>query len=113
MNHLFPSPVSDPILAPERVVATFEFEGMPGHVLLGTVTFAAQEGKSRFTEKLVFQSVDGTSIGFDQNNQRIVPSFTSCPAILSRGNTLDTAPRAIASLGIPKTTQLASSCAMV
>lgn len=45
------------ILAPERLVFTFEWEGMPGHVLLETVTFAAQDGQTLVTDSSIFQSV--------------------------------------------------------
>jgi uncharacterized protein YndB with AHSA1/START domain len=43
--------------APERIVYTFEWEGMPGHVLLETITFEEQDGKTRMTDTSVFQSV--------------------------------------------------------
>jgi uncharacterized protein YndB with AHSA1/START domain len=43
--------------APERIVYTFEFEGMPGHVLLETVTFEEQDGRTLMTDVSVFQSV--------------------------------------------------------
>jgi len=45
------------MVAPERIVATFEFEGVPGHVLLQTVTFEPLGGKTRMVEQLVYQSV--------------------------------------------------------
>ncbi len=45
------------VAAPERIVATFEFEGVPGHVLLQTVTFEPLGRKTRLVEQLVFQSV--------------------------------------------------------
>ena len=45
------------IVAPERIVATFEFEGVPGHVLLQTVNFEPLGGKTRMVEHLVYQSV--------------------------------------------------------
>lgn len=46
------------ITAPERVVDTFEFEGMPGHVLLETLILEAQgSGKTRLTVSSIFQSV--------------------------------------------------------
>jgi uncharacterized protein YndB with AHSA1/START domain len=46
------------ITAPERVVDTFEFEGMPGHVMLETLTLEAQaDGKTKLTVSSVFQSV--------------------------------------------------------
>ena len=44
--------------APARVVQTFEFEGMPGHVLLETVLFEALDGKTKLTAQSVFQSVE-------------------------------------------------------
>ena len=46
------------IVSPERIVSTFEFEGVPGHVLLETVTFEEQGGKTKLTEQSVFQSVE-------------------------------------------------------
>jgi uncharacterized protein YndB with AHSA1/START domain len=42
---------------PERLVYTFEFEGQPGHVILETVAFAWQDGKTRLVDQSVFQSV--------------------------------------------------------
>lgn len=45
------------IVAPERIVATFEFEGVPGHVLLQTLTLEPQGQKTRLVEQLLFQSV--------------------------------------------------------
>ena len=44
------------VVPPERIVSTFEYEGMPGHVVLDTVTFEAQDGKTRVTTRSVFQS---------------------------------------------------------
>ena len=43
--------------APERIVYTFEYEGMPGHVLLETITFEEQDGRTLMTDSSVFQSV--------------------------------------------------------
>jgi uncharacterized protein YndB with AHSA1/START domain len=45
------------IVSPERLVCTFEFEGMPGHILLESVTFEEQDGKTKLTDQSVFQSV--------------------------------------------------------
>lgn len=45
------------ITAPERLVFTFEYEGVPGHVLLDTVTLEGVDGKTRLTDQSVFQSV--------------------------------------------------------
>ncbi|MDR6224926.1 SRPBCC family protein [Desmospora profundinema] len=44
---------------PERLVYTFEFEGMPGHVLLETVTFEElPDGKTKLTDITVFQTLE-------------------------------------------------------
>ncbi|MGE5172677.1 MAG: SRPBCC family protein [Betaproteobacteria bacterium] len=45
-------------LSPERIVGTFEFEGMPGRVSLDSVTFEEMGGKTKLIEKTVFQSVE-------------------------------------------------------
>ena len=45
------------ITAPERTVQTFEYEGVPGHVLLDTATFEEHDGKTKLTQQSVFQSV--------------------------------------------------------
>ncbi|MEV6377140.1 SRPBCC family protein [Micromonospora sp. WP24] len=34
------------IVSPERIVQTFEYEGMPGHVLEETLTFTEQDGRT-------------------------------------------------------------------
>jgi uncharacterized protein YndB with AHSA1/START domain len=46
------------ITKPERIVYTFEFEPMAGHVLLETLTFEERGGKTSLTDLLVFQSVE-------------------------------------------------------
>jgi len=46
------------IVPPERLVATFEFEGMPGHVVVDTVTLEEQDGKTKLTVTSLFQSVE-------------------------------------------------------
>jgi uncharacterized protein YndB with AHSA1/START domain len=46
------------VQAPEQIIITFEFEGMPGHVILETVTFSELPGgKTRLIDQSVFQSV--------------------------------------------------------
>jgi uncharacterized protein YndB with AHSA1/START domain len=40
----------------KRIVQTFEYEGMPGHVLMETLTFEDLGGKTRVTAHSVFQS---------------------------------------------------------
>lgn len=44
--------------APSRIVRTFEFEGMPGHVLLETVNFEDVGGKTRIVAQSVFQTIE-------------------------------------------------------
>jgi uncharacterized protein YndB with AHSA1/START domain len=44
--------------SPDGIVQTFEFEGMPGHISLGTVTFEERGGKTLLRQNTVFQSVD-------------------------------------------------------
>ena len=46
------------VTAPERLIYTFEFEPMPGHVLLETLTFEERDGKTLLTDVSVFQSVE-------------------------------------------------------
>ena len=46
------------IKAPEGYTGTFEFEGMPGHVLLETHTLEEVDGRTHYTSVSVFQSVE-------------------------------------------------------
>lgn len=46
------------VTLPERLVYTFDFEGMPGHVLLDIETFEEYDGKTKLTVKSIFQSVE-------------------------------------------------------
>ncbi|MCC6615145.1 MAG: SRPBCC family protein [Anaerolineae bacterium] len=46
------------ITAPERLVFTFEFEGMPGHVLLETVMLEDRGDKTLVTDTSIFQSIE-------------------------------------------------------
>jgi uncharacterized protein YndB with AHSA1/START domain len=45
------------IVAPERTISTFEWEGLPGHVALDTVTLTEVDGQTRYTSVSVFQSI--------------------------------------------------------
>ncbi|KLK87909.1 ATPase [Methanoculleus sediminis] len=46
-------------VTPERIVDTFEYEAMPGHVLLETQTLEdLGGGRTRLTDHLIFQSVE-------------------------------------------------------
>jgi uncharacterized protein YndB with AHSA1/START domain len=46
------------IVPPEREVHTFEFEGMPGHVILETSMFEEFEGKTKLTVIDLFQTIE-------------------------------------------------------
>jgi uncharacterized protein YndB with AHSA1/START domain len=46
------------IASPERIVQTFEFEGLQGHILLETITFEDHQGGTRLIDISVFQSVE-------------------------------------------------------
>jgi uncharacterized protein YndB with AHSA1/START domain len=49
------------IVEPERIIGTFEFDGLPerGHVILGTTKFEElPNGRSRLVHQSVFQSVE-------------------------------------------------------
>ena len=46
------------ITPPERMIYTFEWEGMPGHVLLETVSLTEQDGKTILTDLMIFQSIE-------------------------------------------------------
>lgn len=45
-------------VTPNRIVQTFEFEGMPGHVSLDSMTFTEENGKTTLTGSSVFQSIE-------------------------------------------------------
>jgi len=46
------------IVRPERIVWTFEFEGMPGHVSVDTLTLEEHDGKTTLTATSVFDTVE-------------------------------------------------------
>jgi uncharacterized protein YndB with AHSA1/START domain len=45
------------VVAPERIVTTFEFEGAPGHVLLQCATFESIGDKPKLVTQSIYQSV--------------------------------------------------------
>jgi uncharacterized protein YndB with AHSA1/START domain len=45
-------------VTPERIIDTWEWEGMPGHVLLETITMEEIDGMTKLTNVSVFQSVE-------------------------------------------------------
>lgn len=45
-------------VAPEQIVYTFEWEGLPGHVLLETLTFDEDAGGTKVIDTSVFQTLE-------------------------------------------------------
>ncbi|MEX2547954.1 MAG: SRPBCC family protein [Chloroflexota bacterium] len=46
------------VTAPERIIQTFEFEPLPGHVSLDTMTLEERDGRTYATAVSVFQSIE-------------------------------------------------------
>jgi uncharacterized protein YndB with AHSA1/START domain len=46
------------IVPPERLVYTFEWEGLPGHISTETVTFVEQDGKTTLINRALFDNVE-------------------------------------------------------
>ena len=67
------------VMAPERMIYTFEYEGAPGHVLLTDVTLSGLNGHTILTEKSVYLSVEdrdamlkeGMEGGEDESMERL------------------------------------------
>jgi uncharacterized protein YndB with AHSA1/START domain len=74
--------VNHEITAPERIISTFEFEGLPekGHVILQTVRFEELPGnRTKVTSQAIFQSAEdrdgmlqsGMEEGVNDSNERL------------------------------------------
>lgn len=46
------------VVEPAKLVYTFEYEGLPGHILMETVTFEDWDGITKMTDQMVFQSAE-------------------------------------------------------
>ena len=46
------------IVPGEKLAYTFEYEGMPGHVVLDTITFEDADGKTLVTAKSIFENLE-------------------------------------------------------
>jgi uncharacterized protein YndB with AHSA1/START domain len=44
------------VTPPERIVQTFEFDGMPGHVMIDTATFEDVDGRTKVTTTSLFHT---------------------------------------------------------
>ena len=67
------------LVTPERMVYTFEWEGLPGHILLETVTLEERGGRTIMTDQSVFQSVadrDGmVANGMEEGGRQTMERF--------------------------------------
>ncbi len=81
------------IRRPERMVETFEYEGVPGHVCLNITTLEDIGGKTRLTVHSIFESVEdrdgmvaeGMEQGLDEGYNRLEQLVTkTVPAHKSR-----------------------------
>ncbi|HEX6893499.1 MAG TPA: SRPBCC family protein [Chryseolinea sp.] len=72
---------------PDRVIQTFEFEGMPGHVSLDTATFEALPGnRTKVTGQSVFQSVaDRDGMIMSGMERGVVDSHERLDTLLAQG----------------------------
>ncbi len=67
------------VAAPDRIVQTFEYEGMPGHVVLETAVFEDIGGRTRVVTQSVFQSIEdrdgmaasGMEVGINEGYERL------------------------------------------
>ncbi|MFC6763858.1 SRPBCC family protein [Natrinema soli] len=57
------------VVAPERIVQTWEFEGSPGDVSLETATFEDVDGRTRMTAQSVFQTVEARDANAESGMQ--------------------------------------------
>lgn len=58
----------------QRIVSTFEFEGMPGHVSLTSFTMeSTDDGKTKVTEHSVFQAVEDRDAMKDSGMESFAP----------------------------------------
>lgn len=70
--------------APSRLVYTFEYEGMPGHVLMETIDFVSDQNKTKVISTSVFQSVEdrdgmfksGAEEGSSESQDRLALLFS-------------------------------------
>ena len=83
--------VNHEVLAPERLISTFEFEGLPekGHVILGTLKFEALPGnRTRLKSQSVFQSVADRDGMLQSGMERGVnDGYERLDEVLAKGST--------------------------
>ena len=76
------------VLAPERIIGTFEFDGLPetGHVIMGTTKFEdLGGGRSRLVHQSVFQSVaDRDGMVASGMERGVVDGYNKLDSLLAR-----------------------------
>ncbi|HZN70633.1 MAG TPA: SRPBCC family protein [Micromonosporaceae bacterium] len=73
------------IVVPERIVQTFEYEGMPGKVIIDTITFEEHDGKTTLTTRSLFETVEdrdgmlttGMETGYGQSLDKLAELLTT------------------------------------
>lgn len=87
--------VNHEVLAPERIIGTFEFDGLPetGHVIMGTTRFEALPGdRCRLVHQSVFQSVADRDGMIKSGMERgVTDGYEKLDAILAEGEASGTA----------------------
>ena len=79
------------VVPPERIVDTFEYEGMPGHVLIESATFEEIDGRTKVTQKSVFETVEDLegmlASGMEDGARETMERFTELVHELKEGAT--------------------------
>jgi uncharacterized protein YndB with AHSA1/START domain len=73
---------------PDKLIYTFEFEGMPDHVSMETVTFEEQNGKTIMTDRVLYQSVEDrdavVNTGMEKGSSESMERFAELLAKLQK-----------------------------
>jgi uncharacterized protein YndB with AHSA1/START domain len=76
------------VMAPERIIGTFEFDGLPetGHVIMGTTKFEdLGSGRSRIVHQSVFQSVNDRDGMIQSGMERgVVDGYNKLDSLLEK-----------------------------
>ena len=79
------------VVPPKRIVDTFEYEEMPGHVLVESATFEEIDGRTKVTQKSVFETVEDLegmlASGMEEGARETMERFTELVEELKEGAT--------------------------
>jgi uncharacterized protein YndB with AHSA1/START domain len=74
------------VTPPERIVQTFEWEGMPGHVVVETATFEDLDGRTRVTAHSLFHTSEERDGMLDSGMERgLTETHDRLAELLARG----------------------------